>query len=80
MIVVETDGTVPGFGRGRVLEKVGQHGQHTRELFFSDMRMPTTNLLGDNAGPGSYQLMNQPHRERLITAAACAGTAEAAVL
>lgn len=79
LLVAETR-DLPGFERGRVLEKVGQHGQDTRELFFSDMRVPTANLLGDNEGSGFYQLMNQLARERLMIAAVCAGMAEAAVL
>ncbi len=80
LIVAETDEKLQGFERGRVLEKVGQHGQDTRELFFSDMRVPTANLLGDKEGQGFYQLMQQLARERLIIASACAGMAEAAVL
>jgi acyl-CoA dehydrogenase len=80
LIVAETDQNLSGFERGRVLEKVGQHGQDTRELFFSDMRVPAANLLGDKEGLGFYQLMEQLARERLTIAAGCAGMAEAAVL
>ncbi|MCV7176528.1 hypothetical protein H7H98_12370, partial [Mycolicibacterium sphagni] len=69
-----------GFQRGRVLEKVGQHGQDTRELFFTDMRVPVANLLGEQEGQGFYQLMSQLARERLIIASSCAGMAEAAVI
>ena len=80
LIVAETDENLAGFERGRVLEKVGQHGQDTRELFFSDMRVPVGNLLGEKEGLGFYQLMEQLARERLIIASLCAGMAEAAVL
>lgn len=80
LIVAETNENLAGFERGRVLEKIGQHGQDTRELFFSDMRVPIENLLGEKEGLGFYQLMQQLARERLIIAAACAGMAEAAVL
>lgn len=80
LIVAETDESLHGFERGRVLEKIGQHGQDTRELFFSDMRVPVANLLGDNEGLGFYQLMEQLARERLIIASQCAGLAECAVL
>ncbi|PXX04320.1 acyl-CoA dehydrogenase family protein [Mycolicibacterium moriokaense] len=80
LIVAETNDDLTGFERGRVLEKVGQHGQDTRELFFSDMRVPVANLLGDKEGMGFYQLMEQLARERLIIASLCAGMAEAAVL
>jgi acyl-CoA dehydrogenase len=79
LIIAEVN-DLPGFERGRVLEKVGQHSQDTRELFFSDMRVPTTNLLGAQEGRGFYQLMEQLARERLIIASQCAGMAEAAVL
>ncbi|MFI9508063.1 acyl-CoA dehydrogenase family protein [Nocardia sp. NPDC052566] len=80
LIVAETGDDLVGFERGRVLEKIGQHGQDTRELFFSDMRVPAANLLGEQEGLGFYQLMEQLARERLILASACAGIAEAAVL
>ena len=79
LIVAETK-DLPGFQRGRVLEKVGQHGQDTRELFFSDMRVPVANRLGEEDGQGFIQLMTQLARERLIIAAGNAGMAEAAVL
>lgn len=80
LIVAETDDSLPGFERGRVLEKVGQHGQDTRELFFTDMRVPAANLLGPQEGLGFYQLMEQLARERLVIASICAGMAEASVL
>jgi acyl-CoA dehydrogenase len=80
LIIAETDDNLEGFERGRVLEKIGQHGQDTRELFFSDMRVPAANLLGDKEGLGFYQLMEQLARERLIIAAQGAGMAESAVL
>ena len=79
LIVAETK-DLPGFERGRVLEKVGQHGQDTRELFFSDMRVPVANRLGEEDGQGFIQLMTQLARERLIIASGNAGKAEAAVL
>ncbi|MBX8685939.1 acyl-CoA dehydrogenase [Mycobacterium vulneris] len=80
LIVAETDRGLNGFERGRVLEKVGQHGQDTREMFFSEMRVPAANLLGEDEGRGFFQLMEQLARERLIIASSCAGMAEAAVL
>ncbi|HET9875462.1 MAG TPA: acyl-CoA dehydrogenase family protein [Mycobacterium sp.] len=79
LIVAETK-DLPGFERGRVLAKIGQHGQDTRELFFSDMRVPVANLLGEQEGLGFYQLMEQLARERLIIATISAALAEAAVL
>ncbi|UVO11244.1 acyl-CoA dehydrogenase family protein [Mycobacterium sp. SVM_VP21] len=79
LIVAETNG-LAGFERGRVLQKIGQHGQDTRELFFTDMRVPVANLLGEQEGLGFYQLMDQLARERLIIGTLCAALAEAAVL
>ncbi len=79
LIVAETN-DLAGFERGRVLAKIGQHGQDTRELFFSDIRVPVANLLGKQEGLGFYQLMEQLARERLIIGTLCAALAEAAVL
>ncbi len=79
LIVAETK-DLPGFERGRVLEKMGQRGQDTRELFFSDMKVPVANLVGAQEGLGFYQLMEQLARERLIVASLCSALAEAAVL
>jgi acyl-CoA dehydrogenase len=79
LFVVETNGQI-GFERGRVLHKIGQHGQDTRELAFTDMRVPAENLLGGSAGQGFYQLMKQLPRERLSIAVGGVAMAEAAVL
>ena len=64
LIVVETDR--PGFRRGRVLDKIGLRSQDTAELFFDDVRVPVTNLLGAEEGQGFVQLMQQLPQERLI--------------
>jgi acyl-CoA dehydrogenase len=78
LIVAET-ADLPGFERGRVLEKIGMHGQDTRELSFVDMRVPLANLLGGVEGRGFVQLMQQLPQERLIIAVSAAAVAEAAV-
>jgi alkylation response protein AidB-like acyl-CoA dehydrogenase len=62
LLVVE-DG-MPGFTRGRKLDKLGLHGQDTAELFFEDVRVPQANLLGTE-GRGLQHLMNHLARERL---------------
>lgn len=78
LIVAET-ADLPGFERGRVLEKIGMHGQDTRELSFTDMRVPVVNLIGDAEGHGFVQLMQQLPQERLIIAVTAAAAAETAV-
>src|SRR5699024_8872870 len=76
----EVDG-LAGFERGRVLDKLGGHGQDTRELSFSDMRVPAANILGgdDGDGKGFVQLMQQLPQERLAVAITAVGSAETAV-
>ncbi|MGW5151487.1 acyl-CoA dehydrogenase family protein [Rhodococcus koreensis] len=68
----------PGFTVGRVLDKVGQHGADTSELSFTDVRVPVTNLLGQE-GQGFAQLMAQLVQERLIIGAQAAGAMRRAV-
>jgi acyl-CoA dehydrogenase len=67
LLVVETD-DAEGFARGRVLKKIGQHGQDTAELFFDGVRVPAANLLGEVEGQGFIQLMQQLAQERLVLA------------
>ena len=64
LIVVET-AEAQGFHRGRNLDKVGMEAQDTSELFFDDVRVPTSNLLGAEEGLGFVQLMQQLPQERL---------------
>ncbi len=64
LIVVETD-DAPGFERGRNLHKLGAEGNDTSELFFNDVRVPTSNLLGPVEGQGFAHLMQQLPQERL---------------
>ncbi len=64
LIVVETD-EVEGFRRGRKLDKIGLHAQDTAELFFEEVRVPTSNLLGREEGQGFFMLMEQLPSERL---------------
>ena len=78
LLVVET-ADAEGFSRGRVLKKIGQHGQDTAELFFDGVRVPAANLLGGAEGQGFIQLMQQLQQERLILAVAAATAIEAAV-
>jgi long-chain-acyl-CoA dehydrogenase len=65
LIIVETDR--PGFERGRNLDKIGQKGADTSEMFFADVRVPVTNLVGEE-GRGFVYLMEELPRERLTVA------------
>jgi len=78
IVVVETR-DLPGFRRGRILEKIGQKGQDTTELFFDDVRVPASNLLGPEEGKGFIQLMQQLPQERMIIALGALATMERAV-
>jgi acyl-CoA dehydrogenase len=78
LIGVET-ADLPGFSRGRNLEKLGQHGQDTVELNFSEVRVPQSNLIGATEGQGFIQLMQQLPQERLVIAVSAAATVEKAV-
>ncbi|MDX2937649.1 acyl-CoA dehydrogenase family protein [Streptomyces ipomoeae] len=69
LIVAEVDDDTPGFQRGRVLHKVGQKGTDTAELFFDELRVPASHLLGADEGRGFVQMMEQLPQERLIIAA-----------
>ncbi|MBL4740607.1 MAG: acyl-CoA dehydrogenase family protein [Sneathiella sp.] len=61
------EGDRAGFERGRNLEKVGYKAQDTSELFFNDVKVPQSNLLGEE-GRGFYHLMEQLAQERLVIA------------
>ena len=73
LVVVET-GT-PGFVRGRKLDKVGLHAQDTAELFFDNVRVPASNLLGEE-GRGFVHLMERLPLERLSIATSALANAE----
>lgn len=76
LFLVESDR--PGFARGRNLEKIGMKAQDTSELFFEDVRVPASNLLGTE-GHGMQHLMQELAQERLSIAILAAAGAEAAL-
>jgi alkylation response protein AidB-like acyl-CoA dehydrogenase len=67
LFAVETDG-IEGFRRGRNLDKIGMKANDTSELFFDDVRVPATAMIGNEEGKGFYQLMEQLPQERLLIA------------
>ncbi|WLW63428.1 acyl-CoA dehydrogenase family protein [Achromobacter aegrifaciens] len=78
LIMVETQG-LPGFRRGRLLEKLGQKSLDTAELFFDGARVGEDCLLGGVEGRGFAQLMQQLPRERLLIAVGAVATMRRAI-
>ena len=77
LLVVERG--MPGFERGRKLEKIGLHSQDTAELFFNDVRVPVANLLGEEGKGFNYLTGNLP-QERMSLAITGLATAQAALV
>ena len=71
LLVVERG--MPGFERGRNLDKLGQKAQDTAELFFADVRVPAANLLGAEGEGFAYLMRNLPLERLSIAVAALAG-------
>lgn len=76
LLVVERD--MPGFERGRNLDKIGMKAQDTAELSFTDVRVPAANLLGEE-GMGFIYLMQNLPQERLSIAVVAAAAMESAL-
>ncbi len=74
LLVVERG--MEGFERGRNLDKMGLKAQDTAELFFDDVVVPKTNLLGEE-GSGFISLMTNLPQERLSIATMAAAACEA---
>lgn len=65
--IIVTPSDLPGFVKGRNLEKIGTKAQDNSELFFEDVRVPVANRLGDE-GAGFKMLMTKLAQERLTQA------------
>ena len=65
LLVVERG--MPGFSRGRNLDKIGLKAQDTAELFFDEVPVPAANVLG-TVGRGFYHLMHNLPAERMTIA------------
>ncbi len=73
LLVIERD--MPGFTRGKNLDKIGRHCQDTAELSFSDCRVPVKNRLGEE-NKGFYSMMFNLAQERLDIAVCAISAAQ----
>ena len=78
LLLLETKNAT-GFKVGRILEKLGQKGQDTCELFFDDVRVPAENILGGIEGKGFYHLMSELPYERTMLGIGALGAVERAL-
>jgi acyl-CoA dehydrogenase len=78
IVMVET-AKLEGFRVGRILDKMGMKSQDTAELFFDNVRVPASDLLGGAEGQGFYQLMGDLPYERAVIAVAAVGAMEGAL-
>ncbi len=78
MSLVVLERGMPGFERGRNLDKIGMHAQDTAELFFTDVQVPVANRLSDE-GSGFRSLVTKLPQERLSIAATGVAAARAAL-
>ena len=72
------DTSLPGFRRGKNLEKLGMKGQDTSELFFDEVRVPVSAMLGEE-GKGFELMMTKLAQERLAQAIRSATVAETVI-
>jgi alkylation response protein AidB-like acyl-CoA dehydrogenase len=68
-----------GYAKSQPLEKIGLHAQDTCMLFFDNVRVPCSNLLGPEEGKGFGQLMSDLAWERISGAIGFQAQAEAAL-
>lgn len=78
LLLVEADR--PGFSKAKPLKKVGMKAQDTCELFFENVRVPKSNILGGEKGlhQGFTMLMRELAWERMVIAVMCAAGARSA--
>ena len=72
------DTSLPGFKRGRNLEKIGLHSADTSELFFDNVAISADEVLG-RVGGGFGHLIDELPRERLALAVTAVGHAQGAM-
>src|ERR1700687_2483330 len=69
------DTSLPGFRRGKNLDKLGMKAQDPSELFSDDVRVPASAMLGEE-GRGFELMMTKLAQERLAQAIRSAAVAE----
>ena len=74
LFLVEAD--LPGFSKGKNLQKLGLKAQDTSELFFQDVKVPKGNLLGEEGRGFIYLMQDLPH-ERISIAVGAVANAQA---
>ncbi|HMO47805.1 MAG TPA: acyl-CoA dehydrogenase family protein [Rubrivivax sp.] len=72
------DTSLPGFRRGKNLHKLGMKAQDTSELFFDEVRVPASAMLGEE-GKGFELMMTKLAQERLAQAIRSATVCETVV-
>ena len=70
------EANLPGFSKGKNLNKLGLKAQDTSELFFQDVKVPKENLLGEE-GRGFIYLMQDLPQERLSIAVGAVANSQA---
>jgi acyl-CoA dehydrogenase len=78
LFIVDVAEEPAGFRRGQPIHKLGQKGQDTTELFFEDVAVPASALLGTE-NSGFSQLKTQLAQERLILGVSAVAAMERAV-
>merc|ERR1711976_111360 len=70
------DTNLPGFSKGKLLKKMGMRAQDTCELFFDNVKVPQSALLGEE-NKGFYYLMQELPQERLLIGSMAVAASEA---
>ena len=76
--ILLVDAHLPGVKKGRSLKKIGLHAQDTLELFFDQVEVPKSQLLGQE-GKGFSYLMQELPRERLSISLMAMGAMQGAI-